>query len=190
MAVNGLGSGILRGGGVGSAAPADDVKDDLRAWIKARPVFEKDRWLLHAVEHPEEAIGATLRAAFRKERSDGVAPVRRTARELLTRARELREARTERENAAKEHARVAAAHKRAKTLDRLAQRQQAAWTDVTKLIEARSYDKAVALAVDLRELAERDGTSQHFNERFAFLKKAHARRRGFFDAFKRRETSR
>jgi hypothetical protein len=168
-----------------SIAPAGDGKD-VRAWIKARPSAEKDRWLLHAVDHPEAALGIELRAAFQKGRSNGSSQRRRTAGELLARAEELREVRKAAEVVANERARAAAARARAKTLDRLATRGQTAWTELGKLIEARSYDKAVELAVDLRELAERDGARVQFDERFASMKKAHAKRRGFFDAFKRR----
>jgi len=168
-----------------STAPAEDSKD-LRAWVKARPIVEKDRWLLHAVDHPEAALGSELRAAFRKGRSNGGSQARRTAGELLARAEELREARKAADAVANERARHAAARARAKELDRLAKRGQTAWTDLGKLIESRSYDKAAQLAVDLRDLAERDGARVDFDERFISLRKAHGKRRGFFDAFKRR----
>jgi hypothetical protein len=176
---------LLAAASEASSAPSGDSKD-LRAWVKARSVVEKDRWLLHAVEHPEAALGTELRAAFRKGRSNASSQPRRTAGELLARAEELREARKAAEVVANERAQVAAARARAKELDRLAKRGQTAWTDLGKLIEARSYDKAVELAVDLRELAERDGARAEFDQRFASLKKAHARRRGFFDAFRRK----
>ena len=152
---------------------------------RLRPIAEKDRWLLHAVDHPEAALGIELHAAFRKGCSNGISQQRRTAGELLARAAELREVRKGAEVVANERARVSAARARSKTLDRLAKRGQTAWTELGKLIEARSYDKAVELAVDLRDLAERDGARVEFDERFASLKKAHARRHGFFDAFKR-----
>jgi len=176
---------LLAAAAEASAAPAGDSKD-LRAWVKARPIAEKDRWLLHAIDHPEAALGTELRAAFRKGRANGSSQPRRTAGELLARAEELREARNAVEAVAAERAQVAAARARAKELGRLAKRGQASWADLAKLIEARSYDKAVKLAVDLRDLAERDGEVPAFGERFASLKKAHARRRGFFDAFKRK----
>jgi hypothetical protein len=176
---------LLAAAAEASAAQAGDAKD-LRAWVKARPIAEKDRWLLHAIEHPDAALGAELHAAFRKGRSNGGSQPRRTAGELLARAEALREAREAAEAVATERAQVAAARARAKELDRLAKRGQAAWTDLGKLIEVRSYDKAVALAVDLRELAERDGALVAFEQRLASLKKVHARRRGFFDAFKRK----
>jgi hypothetical protein len=168
-----------------SAAPPVDSKG-LRAWVKARPIAEKDRWLLHAVEHPDAALGAELHAAFRKGRSNAGSQPRRTAGELLARAEELRQVRRAAEAVAAERARIAAARARDKELDRLAKRGQAAWTDLGKLLESRSYDKAVQLAIDLRDLAERDGTGVAFDERFGALRKAHGKRRAFFDAFKRR----
>ena len=75
---------------------------------------------------------------------------------------------------------------RAQARDLLHERHPEAWSELEHLIEARSYDKTVALAVDLRDLAQRDDSLPEFEACFAVLKKAHARRRGFFDAFKRR----
>lgn len=171
-----------------SAAPADDARA-LRAWVKALATAEKERWLLRAIENPELALGAELRASFRRGRPNRRSVTQRTAGDLLARAEALREARLATEAAAKERARAAAARARAKVLDHLARRQPAAWSELVTLIEAHSYDKAVELAVDLRDLAQRDGSLHAFDERFAALKKAHARRRGFFDAFKRRMSS-
>lgn len=171
-----------------SAARSNDTRA-LRAWVKSLGTAEKERWLLRAIESPELALGIELHAAFRKGRTNGASVARRTAGDLLARAELLREARLKREAAATERARAAAARARAKSLDRLAKREQAAWSDLEKLIDARSYDEAVALAVDLRDLARRDGSLPRFDERFAALRKAHARRRGFFDAYKRRASS-
>jgi hypothetical protein len=170
-----------------SVAPVGETKH-LRAWIKTRPVATKDRWLLRAADHPEAAFGAELRAHFRKARPGRSPTVGRTAAELLARAEELRDERQAAEAVSNERARVAAERARMKQLDRLAKRHGAAWSDLEKLIEARSNDKAVDLALELRELAERDGKRVEFDARFAFLKKTHARRRGFFDAFKARAT--
>jgi hypothetical protein len=170
-----------------SAGPVGDTKD-LRAWIKTRPVPTKDRWLLRAAAHPEAAFGAELRADFRRARPAKSPTAGRPAAELLARAEELRDERHAAEAVSNERVRVAAERVRTKQLDRLAKRHGAAWSDLEKLIDARSNDKAVDLALDLRDLAERDGVRVEFDERFAFLKKTHARRRGFFDAFKRRTT--
>jgi hypothetical protein len=168
-----------------STTPTGDTKD-LHAWVKARSIAEKDRWLLRAVDHPETPLCFELRAAFQKGRSNGILQPRRTAGELLARAEQLGEERKAAEAVANDRARGAAAQTRARQLDRLAKRGQTPWNELEKLINARSYDKAVELAVDLRDLAERDGGHVEFGERFASLKKAQARRRGFFDAFKRR----
>lgn len=74
------------------ASPAPVVSSKhLRAWVTALSGAEKERWLLHAIEHPDAALGAELGAAFRKTRTNGTSPARRTARELLVRADQLRD---------------------------------------------------------------------------------------------------
>lgn len=161
-----------------SAAPSDDTRA-LRAWVKSLGTAEKERWLLCALESPDLALGNELRATFRKGRTKGAPGARRTAGELLARAEVLRKARVKKEAAARERARRAAARARERALDQLAKRQPAAWSELGKLIDARSYEKAVALAVDLRDLARRDGSRPAFDARFAALKKSHARGRGF-----------
>jgi hypothetical protein len=176
---------LLAAAAEASSAPGVDT-NTLRAWVKARPLAEKDRWLLHAAEHPEAALGAQLLAAFRKEHSGRATGARRTVAELRARADQLRTEREATTAAARARAQVAAARARAKQLDHLAERWQAAWSDLDTLINGRAYEKAVTLAVDLRDVAQRYGKSAEFATRFEALKKVHARRRGFFDAFKRR----
>jgi len=175
---------LLAAAAEASSAPSMDSAG-LRAWVKARPLAEKERWLFHAAEHPEVAIGAQLVAAFRKEHAGVATGVRRTVAELRTRAGQLRAERQAAAVAARTRAQAATAHARTKQLDRLAKRWQTSWVHLDKLIDSRAYEEARALAIDLRDLAQRDGKSAEFEARFAALKKVHARRRGFFDAYKR-----
>jgi len=176
---------LLAAAAEASTTPLGDTRD-LRAWIKARSVAEKERWLLRAADRPETSLGVELLAAFRKARPNKSSAPRRTVGELLARAEELCEARHAAEKVANEHAQVVAARARTKQLDRLATRQDAAWNDLGKLIDARSYEKAVDLAVALRDLAARGNAQDEFTKRFASVKKTHASRRGFFEALKRR----
>jgi hypothetical protein len=174
---------LLAAAAEASSAFSEDA-NTLRAWVKARPQAEKDRWLLHAAQHPEEAIGAQLLSAFRQEHLRVATSSPRTVAQLRARADQLRATRQATEAAARARARAAAARKRATQLDRLAGRWQTAWLELDQRVGGREYEKAIALAVDLRDLAQRDGKSAEFATRFAALKKVHARRRGFFDAFK------
>jgi len=159
--------------------------DALRGWVKARSLAEKDRWLFDAAQHPEKAIGAQLLAAFRKEHPGVATGSRRTVAQLWARADQLRAAQQAEAAAERSRVQAAAARARAKQLDHLAERWQAAWLELDKLIDGREYAKATALATDLRDVAQRDGKSAEFETRFEALKKVHARRRGFFDAYKR-----
>jgi hypothetical protein len=70
-------------------------------------------------------------------------------------------------------------------LKALSARGAKAWTQLEQEVDARNYEKAIALAVDLHELAHRKGNLDEFEARFARLKTTQARRKGFFDGFKR-----
>lgn len=98
------------------------------------------------------------------------------------------EQRTERENAvamrAKE-ARLAAERERERRLTKLGRDVDGAWEKLEKLVASSAYDAAVALAVDLRDRATREGEATAFAERFQALRKRQMRRRGFFDRWKR-----
>jgi len=48
-------------------------------------------------------------------------------------------------------------------------------------VDARSYEEAVRLPLDLREVAVRAGELDEFGRRLADLKQRHGRKRGFFD---------
>ena len=87
------------------------------------------------------------------------------------------------ERAAK--AKTAADAARRKRLDALAKRVDAAWTDLEALIEKSAYEDAIRLAIDLRDLAKRDGPSVPFSAPFEAMRKRQLRRRGFFDRWRR-----
>lgn len=166
--------------GRSSTEPARD--EALVKWVAALPVGEKDRLLLEAIEGHEVNLGAKLLARYRASRKEkGSRPTRageagRTVSELLEAADrhcEQRE-RAEAQRRAAERARkqAAAAKARAKYLDELATRQEAAWRRAEALIEekkAKAYDEAVSLLVDLRDVAERANTAAGFSSRLAKL---------------------
>jgi hypothetical protein len=68
------------------------------------------------------------------------------------------------------------AEKRSKYLDDLVQRETATWKEIDDLIATKlpkSYDRAVALLVDLRDLAQRFGTQAAFETRVRELRERH-----------------
>jgi hypothetical protein len=82
-------------------------------------------------------------------------------------------------------AKAAADAARQRQLAKLARDVDGAWATLEELVEASSYDSAVTLAVDLRDLATQQGTAAEFTQRFEALRKRQLRRRGFFDRWKR-----
>ena len=82
-------------------------------------------------------------------------------------------------------ARAAAAAAREAQLVALGRRGAAAWRELEQLVEARSYDEAVRLVVDLREVAVRADGLEEFDRRMAEVRQRYARRRGFLDRLRR-----
>jgi hypothetical protein len=168
--------------------------EGLAEWVASLPVEEKDRFLLEAIEGSEEDLGSKLLTRYgasRKEKRGK--PTRagkagRTVSELLEAADRHREER-EREEAqrrAAERARkqAAAAKARAKYLDDLATRQEAAWKRAEALIEekkAKAYDEAVSLLVDLRDVAKRANAAGIFSARLATLFGRYPNRRALLE---------
>jgi hypothetical protein len=77
---------------------------------------------------------------------------------------------------------------RAKRLDLLATRKEAAWAKVAEWIETRrpsDYDLAVSLLRDLQVLAEREGDSDAFSQRFGELRAWHQRKPTLQERFDR-----
>lgn len=81
----------------------------------------------------------------------------------------------------------AAEKARQRRLDKLGLDVDAAWARLEKLVDASSYDDAMTLAVDLRDVAARDNDAKIFAVRFETMRKRLLRRRGFFDRWKRRQ---
>jgi hypothetical protein len=174
-----------------AAAESDDEARDepghFRAWVKSLPVQERERWLLRAADNPDLRLGSELLGEFRRAHPP-VAAGRRPVARLQERAEELRAARR---RAAAERAaqtRAAAAAARSGRLTGLARRGDAAWQELEQLVEARAYDQAVRLAMDLRAAAAR-ASKPVFDRRIAEVKQRYRRRRGFLDRMRRAETA-
>lgn len=112
---------------------------------------------------------------------------RRTVAELLRAgeqtAEERRRAAAEKAAREREQRERAAARARAKHLDQLAGTEHVLWENVASLVATKhpkSYDQAVALLMDLRDLAERQGGGD-FGRRVEALRTTHARKPTFID---------
>ncbi len=92
---------------------------------------------------------------------------------------DLRERAAQLRREAKRRAAAAAEARRIRKLQALAEREDEVWREVVSLIEERkrsAYDKAVALLLDLRELAEFQGRMAGFQERVEELRQRYSRR--------------
>jgi hypothetical protein len=122
-------------------------------------------------------IAAELRALVRKRLGEHHARLpngTRTAGELRSRARAIRLAR---DHANAEKARLA-------RIDAVARRGASVWQEVEAEIERRNapgYDKAAALLVDLRAIAEAQGTAAEFDRRLHEIRERHARKERFIE---------
>jgi hypothetical protein len=168
----------------GSAAATEDGAP-FRRWIAALSIKQKDAWLRRAADEPELALGGELLRTFRATAKDQRPATRRTVGELRALAEIQRAEREKADAASAKKAKAAAEAGRQLRLTKLGRDVDGAWAKLEKLVEASSYDEAVKLAVDLRDLASRDGTAASFVKRFKAMRKRQLRRRGFFDRWKR-----
>jgi hypothetical protein len=176
------------------AVAAESNKEDrdepghFRAWVKSLPMQERERWLLRAADNPDLRLGSELLGEFRRAHPP-VTSGRRTVAQLQARAEELRAARRRAAAERAAQARAAAAAARSRRLAALARRGDAAWRELEQFVEARSYDEAVRLAMDLRDAAAHASKSEEFDRRIAEVKQRHGRRRGFLDRLRHAETA-
>jgi hypothetical protein len=147
-------------------AGAQQAGVELATWIGQLTAAEKDALLLRAAQGEAMRVQADLLRGFRAENpAEGLGPVAgRSAGELRRSAAAFQDQRQRAlaEKQAKEQARKAreAADAYNRHLDKLAQREDAAWELAGDLIGTRKpgeYDKAVTLLMDLRALSQREG---------------------------------
>ena len=179
---------LLAAAATASALDSDDI-EAVRAWAMALSPRAKDQWLSRAIEDPALSIGAELRHTFRSERKGAPHRGRRVA-ELRAAAEEMREGRERAERLARERAKKAAEAAKDRRLDTLASRLGSAWRELEAMIDKKNYDAGIKLAIDLRDLAKRDGSESPFAKSFEEMRKRQLRRRGFFDRWKRKSEPR
>jgi hypothetical protein len=171
-----------------SVAATDDGAP-FRRWLAELSSKQKDAWLRRAADEPDLALGGELLRAFRATAKPKRAGARRTVGALRALAEAQRAERENAEAARAKKAKTAADATRKRHLAKLGRDLDGAWANLEKVVEASRYDEAVTLAVDLRDLATRDGTTADFAKRFKALRKRQLRRRGFVDRWKRANES-
>jgi hypothetical protein len=161
------------------------TRDEVRAWVARLPPGEKDELLASLLLDTDPALVPEFLQRFLKERNCSGAraaalPARRTADGLL-RAAEVHAEERQRIEAkkrvdAEQRRQRQAAVARAKDLDGLAGREPQLWAEVGSLIaekKAKSYEQAVRLLLDLRDLDGRKERGE-FRLRLGALREAHA----------------
>jgi hypothetical protein len=170
---------------------------EIRKWIGRLPAGEKENLLTRFITGEEPALAMELTRRFikeedRKSRGEAEEVKRRTVGELLHAAEERTEKRRElaAQKAAAEKARheKEAAIARTKHLDKIAEKEPELWSQIENLIatkQPKSYDRAVELLVDLRDLAARKGKKEEFGDRLDTLRVLQARKPAFIEKLRR-----
>ena len=174
-----------------------EKQEEIRKWVGELQADEKDDVLTRLIAGEDLAPATELRRRFVRECNQeghrtARQPRRRTAAELLRSAEDLAEEsrRVAAQKAAEEKARREreAAILRAKHLDEIAGREPGLWNEVENLIstkQPKSYDSAVELLVDLRDLAARKGKTDEFRTRLDAICMAHARKPSFIERLRK-----
>lgn len=179
---------LVRAAGESPTNGGDDssLADVSRSTIKSIPESEKVALLLR-LANGEAHIAAEVRQrirtawAARQGRSRGK---HRTVAELRRRCLAVREERRAREAKRREEERLRKAQEaereRRERLEMIKLRGTRVWHEVETEIgytSASSYDRAVALLLDLRVLAEESGTREEFARRIQSIRARHSRKR-------------
>lgn len=165
---------------------------DVRRWVAGLPAADKDAALTRLLVENDGVVVHELLQRMRRDHERNREPAvpaakRRTVAELLRDAeiaalerRRVTAAKAAREEKRRERA---AAIAREQHLDGLAGQEPALWREVDALIATRlpkNYDRAVALLVDLRDLAARKD-DRGFRQRIEALRAGHTRRPALID---------
>ena len=183
-----------------ASRPLGDVgqkQEEIGKWVAKLQTDEKDDVLVRLIAGEDLVPVTELRNRFFRESKQKAErnekqPRRRTVAELLRAAEELADEkrRIASEKAAKEKARreEEAAILRAKYLDKIAKRESELWGEVEKLISSKqpkSYDTAVKLLMDLRDLASRKGKIDEFLAKLDAIRVAHERKPSFIERLRK-----
>jgi hypothetical protein len=168
--------------GAGAGLSRDDARDALAAM----PEHERTELLLRLVDG-DPHVAAELRSRMRTSGPQPVGSLR-SARDLRTRAAEIREVRerlqvekleAERRRKAKE-----AEKARRTRLDAVKRRGMAVWREVEVEVERRNpsgYETAMGLLLDLEAIASEQGTLSDFTQRIEGIRERHVRKGKFIE---------
>ena len=160
-------------------------------WIAGRPRSERDDYLERFIAADEPALAAELqrligsRNVAEPRTGRTVGTLLRTAQDTGDERRRVAAARAAIEKTRREQE---AASARAKYLDNLARKEAAVWKEIDSLIATKqpaSYDRAVGLLVDLRDLAAKQSCESNFLARLDLLRTEHARKPSFISKLHR-----
>jgi hypothetical protein len=178
-----------------SKSPQTDSKA-LKNWIHNLPASEKDDILFRLVEAPSLHLGAELLRRFQQTVStadnSSLDKHSRSVRELLSKAESYAEERKRR--AAEQKAKSKARKKRERAVARekylksLVGQEDSIWEKVDENIvlkKAATYDEAVSLLIDLRDLYLNTGTEKIFNKKLKTICGNHYRKLTFLNRLKK-----
>jgi hypothetical protein len=178
--------------------PAPPGRPELAGWIAALPEKDKNGWLLRLAEDDPTARAELLqrfRRELRKSRRDqGGAP--KEALRSVAVLRAAHDARAEAERRAEEQRKaleqaereLREAAERTRRLESLTPREDQAWREAEALVKAarpREYDQAVALLLDLLDLARREGREDEARRKVRELCERHAGKKSFLQRLDR-----
>jgi hypothetical protein len=174
-------------------------KEDIARWVAKLSSKDKDAVITRMIEGDNLHIAAEIRqralSGIRDAGETGVgsrSSGRRSVGHLVACARAIAEERHTKEAAlaAREKARRERelAEKRKKHLKSLVGNERGLWVKVGKLIatkQPKRYDEAVALLIDLKDLADMKGKSSGFSLRMSALCSKHTRKTTLVDRFRK-----
>ena len=154
-----------------------DSKEPFKDWINALSEAEKTKLLLEIVEG-ESAIAGQIQARLRQKfaKLPGVIPGAETNRRSFSQLEAQAKIRCQQQKAQEE---AAATAKRQKHLTPLKSRQGQIWQTVHDLLDQKKsnlYDQAVQHLVELRDLAQLEGTSALFRSQIYQLERQYSSR--------------
>ena len=183
-----------------ASAATEDVqpsRDEVHAWVARLPTAEKDDLLTRFIVAEDLTLAMELLHRFRKRhnhaglRSDARV-ARRTVGELLqaaaARTQERRQAEARKRAEEAERRKREATIARARHLDQIAAQEPKLWARIDDLIatkQPKSYDQAVSLLIDLRDLAQREGKDHEFRMKLEAIYAAQARKPSFIERLRK-----
>jgi hypothetical protein len=166
------------------AVPQHATEPPLPAGLADLPASLED--LAFFLRIDPDLIAAAAQPLLTLSPAPAVAPAARTVAELLRAVPAQAALRTERrarqEAEAEIRAHRDAIRAREQRLTELQGREDSAWHRIDDLLTVASssrYDQAVLLLTDLAVLAERDGTTEEFKDRYRSLRHRHPRKKTF-----------